>query len=295
MGTDLGYAMRRWYDANARDLPWRRPGTSPWAVLVSEVMLQQTPVVRVLPAWYEWLDRWPTPDALAAATPADAIRAWGRLGYPRRALRLHECATAITDRHAGEVPPDVDDLLALPGIGTYTARAVAVFAFGQRHPVVDTNVRRVVARAVGGEPDAGPSTTAADLVAVEALLPADRARAAKTSIALMELGALVCTARQPHCSDCPLWSRCAWRRAGAPPATGPTRRTQKYAGTDRQVRGILLGALRDATAAVPRATLDLLWHDPVQRDRALVSLLDDGLVDEVARGKYALAGLDAAR
>src|SRR4029453_9865330 len=170
----------------------------------------------------------------------------------------------VVEHHGGRVPSELDQLLALPGIGTYTARAVAVFAFGQRHPVVDTNVRRVVARAVGGGQAAGPPTPAADRVAGEALLPADRARAAKTSIALMELGALVCTARQPHCSDCPLWSRCAWRRAGAPPATGPTRRTQKYAGTDRQVRGILLGALRDATAAVPRATLDLLWHDPVQ-------------------------------
>ena len=137
-------AALAWYARHARDLPWRRTGTSPWAVLVSEFMLQQTPVARVLPVYQAWLARWPGPADLAAATPADAVRTWGKLGYPRRALRLRECAVVVTERHGGRVPDEVDDLLALPGVGAYTARAVAAFAFGQRQPVVDTNVRRLV-------------------------------------------------------------------------------------------------------------------------------------------------------
>jgi len=289
MGTDLALAAVRWFDRNARDLPWRHPGTSAWAILVSEVMLQQTPVPRVIPAWRAWLDRWPTPAALAADTPAGAIRAWGRLGYPRRALRLHACAAAIVARHGGSVPSDVDALLALPGIGTYTARAVAAFAYGQRHPVVDTNVRRVVARAVAGEPDAGPATTAADLTAVAALLPAEPAVAARASAALMEIGAVVCTARTPRCAECPLRTRCAWQANGAG-GDRPGRRTQRYTGTDRQVRGILLAALRESRVPVARAQLDLLWTDGAQRDRALAGLVVDGLVEEVAPSRFALAG-----
>jgi A/G-specific adenine glycosylase len=268
-----------WYDANARDLPWRRPDTTPWGVLVSEVMLQQTPVVRVEPAWHAWMTRWPTPAHLAADTPAEAIRMWGRLGYPRRAMRLHACAEHMVEHHGGRVPSALDQLLALPGIGTYTARAVATFAFGQRHPVVDTNVRRVVSRAVNGLPDAGPATTAADLVAMEELLPDEDGRAARASIAFMELGALICTARSPKCLACPFRAECAWRLGGSPPATGPSRRPQRYAGTDRQVRGLLLEVLRHATGPVPRQRLDLVWPDEVQRARALAGLVQDGLVE----------------
>jgi A/G-specific adenine glycosylase len=268
-----------WYDVNARDLPWRRPGTSPWGVLVSEVMLQQTPVVRVEPAWHAWMTRWPTPAHLAAEPPAEAIRMWGRLGYPRRAMRLHACAEHLVEQHGGQVPSDLDQLLALPGIGTYTARAVAAFAFGRRHPVVDTNVRRVVSRAVEGLPDAGPATTAADLVAVEELLPAEDRSAARASIAFMEIGALICTARAPKCPLCPFAADCAWRLSGAPPATGPSRRPQRYAGTDRQVRGLLLEVLRHATGPVPRQRLDVVWPDQVQRARALAGLVQDGLVE----------------
>src|SRR5947208_1141004 len=221
--TALADTLIDWFDRNARDLPWRRADAGPWGVLVSEVMLQQTPVARVEPVWYAWLARWPTPATLAADPPGEAIRAWGRLGYPRRALRLHECATAIVARHAGAVPDDLDALLALPGIGTYTARAVAAFAFGRRQPVVDTNVRRVMARAVSGVADAGPATTAADLAAATELLPREPARAARASAAFMELGALVCTARTPRCGDCPLVTSCAWRLAGQPLPDGPTR------------------------------------------------------------------------
>ena len=279
-----------WYDANARDLPWRAPGTSPWGVLVSEVMLQQTPVVRVEPAWRSWMTRWPTPAALAADTPAEAIRLWGRLGYPRRAMRLHQCAGAIVSRHGGRVPDDVGQLLALPGIGAYTARAVAAFAYGQRHPVVDTNVRRVVARTVAGAADAGPATTVADLAAMAELLPTEPARAARASIAFMEIGALVCTARSPRCTDCPFRNVCAWRLRGAPPLPGPSRKRQTYTGTDRHVRGLLMSVLRDASGPVPRGRLDLVWIDQEQRTRALAGLVSDGLVEPLDADLFTLPG-----
>jgi A/G-specific adenine glycosylase len=279
-----------WFEEHARDLPWRAPDRTPWGVLVSEVMLQQTPVVRVEPAWRSWMTRWPTPAALAGDPPAEAIRQWGRLGYPRRAMRLHACAVAIVERHGGVVPADLDHLLALPGVGTYTGRAVATFAYGQRHPVVDTNVRRVVSRAVAGEPDAGPATTAADLVAMADLLPPDPARACRASIAFMELGAIVCTARQPRCSTCPFEAVCAWRRSGLPLPEGPSRKPQRYAGTDRQVRGLLLEVLRQATGPVPRHRLDLVWSDEVQRARALAALVRDGLVEPLGAAGFVLAG-----
>ncbi|WP_194821391.1 A/G-specific adenine glycosylase [Micromonospora sp. S-DT3-3-22] len=282
--------VSRWYEQNARDLPWRVPGTGAWPILVSEVMLQQTPVVRVLPAWHAWLARWPDPAALAADTPAEAIRMWGRLGYPRRAVRLRECAVAIVERHGGRVPDQLDQLLALPGIGTYTARAVAAFAYGQRHPVVDTNVRRVVSRAVAGAPDAGPATTPADLVACAELLPVQPAAAALASAAFMELGAIVCTARSPRCTSCPVESICAWRASGQVAPAGPTRKIQRYAGTDRQVRGLLLGVLRDATGPVPHQRLDQVWHDDVQRARALAALVKDGMVEPVGEGHFRLIG-----
>jgi A/G-specific adenine glycosylase len=289
----LADAAIQWYDENARDLPWRVPGVSAWAVLVSEVMLQQTPVVRVTPAWHAWMTRWPTPADLAVDPAAEAIRMWGRLGYPRRAMRLHACAVALVERHGGEVPADLDALLALPGVGTYTARAVATFAYGQRHPVVDTNVRRVVSRAVDGDPDAGPTTTTADLVAVAELLPIEPARAAKASIAFMELGAIVCTARSPRCVDCPLAHVCAWRLSGRTAPPGPSRKPQKYAGTDRQVRGLLLEVLRHATGPVPQSRLDAVWPDEIQRARALAGLVTDGLVEPLTPAdptRYILAG-----
>lgn len=282
-------AAIRWYDEHARELPWREPGVGAWAILVSEIMLQQTPVVRVLPAWQAWLHRWPVPAALAADSPAEAIRMWGRLGYPRRALRLRECAVAVVQRHGGEVPDDLDALLALPGVGSYTARAVAAFAYGQRHPVVDTNVRRLVARAVAGDPDAGPATRPADLVATAALLPADPPVAARASAAFMELGALICVARTPRCADCPLADMCSWRASGRPAPSGPSRRPQRYAGTDRQVRGMLLAVLRESSGPVSRERLDVVWADEVQRSRALTGLVADGLV-ELVDGAFALAG-----
>lgn len=277
-----------WYARAARDLPWRSVDATPWAVLVSEVMLQQTPVARVLPAYAAWLTRWPTPAALGADTPGEAVRMWGRLGYPRRALRLHAAAVRIRDVHAGRVPSDVTELEALPGVGTYTARAVAAFAFGARIPVVDTNVRRVVARAVEGVGAAGPPAVTRDLAVVEALLPDEPATAARVSVALMELGALVCLAGQPRCAECPIAGQCAWRSAGAPAYAGPTVRAQRFAGTDRQVRGLLMSVLRETPTPVLEDRLDAVWADATQRERALDSLVVDGLVDRLPDGHYAL-------
>jgi A/G-specific adenine glycosylase len=282
-----GEAIVDWYASAARDLPWRRPGVDAWAVLVSEVMLQQTPVARVEPVWREWMTRWPSPAHLAAVPPADVIRAWGKLGYPRRALRLREAAIAVAERHGGVVPADVAALEALPGIGTYTARAVACFGYGQPQPVVDTNVRRVVARLLHGRAEAG-NARAADLSDIASLTPLDPVRATRFSVAAMELGALVCVARTPRCGDCPVRARCAWRLAGSPAHAGPARRIQKFAGTDRQVRGRLLDLLRAAHEPVDAAALEPAWDDVVQRGRCLDSLLADGLVEQTEDGLFRL-------
>ena len=282
-------AVSAWFERNKRDLPWRADGYPAWGILVSEIMLQQTPVARVIPRLDEWLARWPTPSALAAASTGDAVRAWERLGYPRRALNLHAAAVAITQRHAGVVPSDLDDLLALPGVGDYTARAVAAFAYGRRHPVVDTNVRRVLARAIDGRGEAGPASTRRDLDAMEAQLPIGPADARVFNAALMELGAVVCTARAPSCEACPIADRCAWRSAGYPPYEGARRPTQKrYEGSDRQVRGAVLAALRAREGALEVHELEQIWPDALQRARALDGLLLDGLVVGSPESGYAL-------
>ncbi|MGH3870824.1 MAG: A/G-specific adenine glycosylase [Pseudonocardiaceae bacterium] len=277
-----------WYDVHARDLPWREPDTTPWGVLVSEFMLQQTPVHRVTGGWIEWMARWPAPSSLATETPGTAIRAWGKLGYPRRALRLHATATTIAAQHDDIVPDDVDVLLTLPGIGAYTARAVAAFGYGHRVPVVDTNVRRVIARAVHGMADPAAPSVSRDLSDVDGILPATQA--AHFSAALMELGAIVCTARNPRCADCPLVDACAWQRAGRPAGATAGRPGQRFAGTDRQVRGLLLDVLRASTEPVARIRLDAVWVDAQQRDRCLGSLLIDGLVEQTSDGRFALPG-----
>jgi len=278
-----------WYARSKRDLPWRNPDVTPWQIMVSEFMLQQTPVSRVEPIWRDWIVRWPTPSATAAAGAGEIVRAWGKLGYPRRAKRLHECAIVIARDHGDVVPDDVETLLTLPGVGSYTARAIACFAYQQSVPVVDTNVRRVVARVVHGKADAGSASATRDHADVSALLPGDFT-AHTFSAALMELGATVCTARSPKCGVCPL-SVCRWREAGFPPSEGPARRAQTYAGTDRQVRGRLLDVLRDNDLPVTRDQLDIVWlRDTVQRDRALESLLADGLVAKTSDGRFALSG-----
>jgi A/G-specific adenine glycosylase len=289
MTTSYAPAVRRWYSTHARDLPWRRPDATPWSILVSEVMLQQTPVSRVLPAYAAWLQRWPDPAALAAASAADAMRQWDRLGYPRRAVRLHASAGLITTRYAGEVPASADQLRSLPGVGAYTAAAVSSFAFGQRHAVLDTNVRRVLARLVTGAARPASSPTVAEQQLAERLLPADGWQAARWSVGVMELGALICTAARPRCDECPLAARCAWRRLGRP--AGPARQAGPgYHGSDRQCRGQLLALLRAASGPVSADILMAACQDAAQRSRALSGLIDDGLVTRSSDGWFGLPG-----
>lgn len=274
-----------WFAVHARDLPWRRPGFSAWGTLVSEFMLQQTQVARVVPILEEWLRRWPTPADLAAAPPAEVLRAWGRLGYPRRALALHACATAIAERHGNLVPEDVDELLALPGVGDYTARAVAVFAHGHRHPVVDTNVRRVIARAVQGVALPGAPNARRDLPAMAALLPEGREEQRAFNAGMMEIGAVVCTARAPRCAECPLAAVCAWRAAGLPAHDGPApRRQPRFDGSDRQRRGRVMAELRASDVPVTDAELQQVLPDPAERARILSGLERDGLAARTETG-----------
>ncbi len=279
-GADIAGPLVAWFRREARDLPWRRPGFPAWGTLVSEVMLQQTQVARVVPRLEAWLTRWPTPADLAASPPSEAVRAWDRLGYPRRALALHAAATAIAEQHDNVVPRDVEALLALPGIGDYTARAVAVFAYGDRHPVVDVNVRRVLARAVLGQGEPGPANAKRDLPLMESVLPDDRDDAATTNAAVMELGAVVCVARTPACDACPIADRCAWRAAGYPEHEGPRApRQARFAGSDRQVRGLVMALLRASDVPVTADEVALVWPDAAQLRRALTSLVADGLAE----------------
>ena len=286
--SDLHEPVLRWYDEHARELPWRGVDASPWSVMVSEFMLQQTPVARVLPVHEQWLLRWPTPADLAAEPTGEAVRAWGRLGYPRRALRLHAAAVAIVERHDGEVPASYDDLRALPGIGDYTAAAIATFAHGRRHVVLDTNVRRVFTRTLQGVEFPAASVTKAEREVALEVLPDDAPTAATWSVAVMELGALVCTAAKPRCDACPVADLCAWRAAGHPAYEGPPRKVQTWAGTDRQCRGRLLAVLRDSEGAVHRSRLDAAWPEEAQRIRCLASLVDDALVVHAGPDTYAL-------
>lgn len=286
--TDLHLRVLAWYADHARDLPWRRSEATPWGVLVSEIMLQQTPVARVVPVWEEWLRTWPTPADLAAVPAGEAVRAWGRLGYPRRALRLHAAAQTIATEHGGRVPSSYDELRGLPGIGDYTAAAVASFAYGQRHVVLDTNVRRVLTRVLRAAELPSPAVTRAERDLATDLLPDDDRTAAAWAVGVMELGALVCTAARPSCERCPLADACAWRAAGYPSYDGPERKVQTYAGTDRQCRGRLLDVLRATDGPVPQTALDVAWDDDVQRGRCLASLLDDGLLVRLEGGLVAL-------
>ena len=286
VGVDHGILLG-WYERERRVLPWRERGVSAWGVLVSEVMLQQTPVGRVLPVYLDWMERWPAARDLAGVPAGEAVRRWGRLGYPRRALRLHETARLLTEKFGGEVPDRIGELLRLPGVGSYTAAAVASFAFGQRHAVLDTNVRRVFARLVAGREFPGRSVSVAETRLAESLLPIEPAVAARWSVAVMELGALVCTAARPVCDQCPLAGSCAWLLADRPQDTiRPT--GQKYEGTDRQCRGALLGVLRDAAGPVPAEELSAAWSEPIRRARALDTLVADGLVEVHPDGTFSL-------
>lgn len=282
---NLPPVLADWYRSSARDLPWRRPDFhekfGAWGTLVSEFMLQQTPVTRVIPHLEAWLARWPTPVGMSRATPAEVVQQWANLGYPRRALWLHRAAIEITERHGGVVPRDVDALLALSGIGDYTARAVAVFSYGDRHPVVDTNTRRVIARALAGKSQPGPAART-DLAAMAALLPSEDAESAIFNAAMMELGAVICTARTPKCERCPIAVQCAWVASGRPDTGDVRRRQARYEGSDRQTRGAVLKRLRAAPRSeAPMEEVIHDWVDGAQRDRAIDSLIVDGLVEAV--------------
>lgn len=264
----------------------RAADVSDWGTLVFEIMSQQTPIARVQPIWLEWMQRWPTPADVAAASPADIIVAWANLGYPSRALRLKACAGAIVDKHGGKVPLSLKELTLLPGVGAYTASALLAFRHGIRVPVLDTNVRRVLVRFLDGR-EFPPHTTPskAETMRADALLPEDGHHAAEVSLSLMEFGALVCTQLNPSCDECTISNNCAWARAGFPKdEKRPT--PQPYAGTDRQARGRIMKALRTAhfegtDGLTKRRVLDaarLDGGDRYQPTRVYRALLKDGMI-----------------
>ena len=271
-----------WFEKNKRDLPWRN--TTPWGVMISEFMLQQTPVKRVLPKWHEWIERWPTPAYLAASKRSDAITAWGRLGYPRRATRLYESAGIIATKFDNEVPRSIEDLRTLPGVGEYTAAAIASFAYNESALVMDINIRRFFARSIDGveSPTQAPSQVERKIRAE--LIPNN---GALWAAATMELGALVCTARTPACNECPVILSCAWRKAGYP-KSDLAKRTQSWTGTDRQCRGVIVQHLREEKSATKSALMKL-WSDSDQAERALKSLIADHLIEATGRSSFKLA------
>lgn len=277
--TLLQDELLAWGEAVRRDLPWRRT-RDPWAVLVSELMLQQTQVARVVPRWQAFLDQLPTPAACAAAPVGDVVRAWAGLGYNRRAVNLHRAATAVVESHDGRLPADLDGLLALPGVGPYTARAVLVFAHERDLGLVDTNAGRFVARALAGR--ALPLREAQALA--DAAVPAGDGWA--WGQAVFDLGAAVCTRRRPRCDACPIVAHCTWARAGWPepdPVTGSggiSGTQAPFAGSDRQGRGRLVEALRGGRLPDSPASLAAAcgWSDDPERAvRVAAGLVADGL------------------
>lgn len=282
MSKEFHAALRAWFKKNQRDLPWR--SSDAWGVLVSEIMLQQTPVNRVLPIWNEWMRRWPTPADLASATPAEVITRWGRLGYPRRALRLHECAKVITHDFDGKVPENESELRKLPGIGEYTAAAVVAFAYGKQSLVLDINIRRLFARVIDGVEVPTSAITKPEREARRALMP-DRDPHVWAA-ATMELGALVCTASNPKCGACPVADLCRWRSLDYPKSDAP-KRVQTWHGTDRQCRGVIVQALRENKSLTTKE-IKLLWDVESQVEKALQTLLSDGLIARPRKDLYSL-------
>jgi len=280
--SSLHQPVLAWYKKYERDLPWRN--TDAWGVLVSEIMLQQTPVTRVLPVYIEWMKRWPSPAALAAASPAQVISAWGRLGYPRRALRLHECAKVISTQHKGRIPETQSELRELPGIGDYTSAAIIAFAFGGRSLVLDINIRRVFARVIDGVEVATTAPTKSERVEREKLIPSKNPHL--WAAATMELGALICTAKNPKCGQCPLADQCIWRSLDYPLSDQP-KRTQSWHGTDRQCRGVIVQALRE-NPSLSKKEIMQLWDVPSQVEKALLTLLEDGLLVEQKGRRFSL-------
>jgi A/G-specific adenine glycosylase len=280
--NSLEKPITQWFAKNKRELPWR--ATTPWGVMVSEFMLQQTPVARVLPKWIEWMERWPTPAELAKATPAQVITAWGRLGYPRRALRLHESAKIIARDFENEVPDSEEVLRSLPGIGDYTAAAISAFAFGANTLVMDVNIRRVLVRVLDGKEHPTSSPTVRERESRLAILP--RRNADNWAAATMELGALICTSKNPSCNDCPIISQCKWRKNGYPQSE-LVRKSQDWHGTDRKCRGTIVQALRESESLTVSA-IKKLWPDESQVEKALETLLADNLIEEHSRSRFRL-------
>ena len=271
-----------WFKKNRRDLPWRKTDT--WGVLVSEFMLQQTPVNRVLPVYTEWMKRWPTPAKLAKATPAEVITAWGRLGYPRRALRLHECAKEITHNFKGKIPESQAELRELPGIGEYTAAAITAFAFEKRSLVLDINIRRLFARLFDGVETPTQSATKVEKSRYEELIPKKDPHL--WAAATMELGAVICTSQSPKCGACPVANVCTWRSLDYP-KSDIVKRRQSWHGTDRQCRGTIVQALRE-NEVLTKSQITQLWDVPSQLEKALLTLLDDGLIESRGKNKFSL-------
>ncbi len=255
--------------------------------MVSEFMLQQTPVQRVTPRWEQWLKRWPTPTDLAASSVGEAIRSWENLGYPRRAKRLHESAVIITQRFNGEVPRTFEELISLPGIGEYTANAILAFAFGQRSIVLDVNVRRLLARAWLGQSHQSPTISVIERALAQELLPISDQHAAKWSAASMELGALICTARDPLCSECPIINDCNWFSHGKPTSNIPKKSQARYEGSMRQERGRILKILRENKNAASFKNLAEQSSDQQRFENALTQLLTEGMIRKTGK-HYAL-------
>lgn len=281
-------ALLDWFARRARDLPWRRT-RDPWLVLVSEMMLQQTQVARVVPRYEVFAETWPTPAACAAAPVGDVVSAWRGLGYNRRAVNLHHCAVAVVDRHHGAVPDRLDHLLALPGIGPYTARAVLAFAFERDgFGVLDTNVARVLARRAGR-----PLTRSEAQAAADAAVPARRAW--DWNQAQLDLGATVCAARAPRCGDCPVRAGCRWaNRSCAPPdpavgSAGVSGPQSRFEGSDRQGRGRLVAALADGPVTAADLAGVLGWPaDPDRARRVAATVVAHGLAVVDADGAHRL-------
>ena len=271
-----------WFKKNKRDLPWRK--TDSWGILVSEFMLQQTPVNRVLPVYNQWMERWPTAAHLAKATPAEVITAWGRLGYPRRALRLHECAKVISKELKGKIPTTEVELRKLPGVGEYTAAAMVAFAFSGRSLVLDINIRRLFTRLFDGAESPTTSATKEEKVRYQELIPKKDPHI--WAAATMELGALVCTSQSPKCAICPVADKCLWRSLDYP-KSDLVKRRQSWHGTDRQCRGAVVQALRE-NEVLTKAQISQLWDVPSQLEKALLTLLDDGLIEARGKSKYSL-------
>lgn len=264
-----------WWRREQRELPWRDV-RDPWAILVSETMAQQTQVDRVIPKWRAFMRRFPSPGEVASSPVSEVIRAWDGLGYNRRAVLLHRCAVELVARHDGRVPDDLDELLGLPGIGPYTARAIQAFAFEQDVAVVDTNVGRVLARV-----DGAPLRPREVQDLADSLVPTNSGWT--WNQALLDFGAIVCTKRSPSCSACPVSPRCAWGGVGPDPAIGSAAVSapqSRFEGSDRQGRGRLVRALRQRPVPIDRVAAELGWPDDLDRaDRALERLVSDGLVE----------------